>query len=504
MKRILSLFATILLLGSLSAQTAKEDLKPCGVTERGAWIDAYQRGEIATVRSSMPLTLPLRFHIVGNSDGSGYANWTLLLEALELMNEDFASADINFCIVGAIDYIDNSSYYNHDFNTGGLMMALNNDPDVINVYFVGSPAGACGYYSPSRDAIAMGNNCLGSDDHTFGHEMGHFLQLPHTFSGWEGELENGFSDLPTDSPAPNSVGGRLVERADGSNCAFAGDGFCDTPADYISERWPCNFFGFYADSLMDPDSNMFAVPARPIMGYAFDNCVVDFSNEQRDAMIANAVSRGNLSIPLVTDAEPADASVIEILGPATDIEAVDELSVTLEWTPATNADFYLVQITRTPFFGTVLHAEIYTTETSITLTEDDNIQVGQRYRWRIRPINNCNANGGGVSSVSSFRVTDIISNTQDAELDAALSVFPNPVSKGTSSIRIVANDLPNTDKLTLELINPAGQLIYVDQNVVSSGSQLNYELPITNPPAGVYFLRLQQADRLVTRRIVIK
>ncbi|MEL6356730.1 MAG: zinc-dependent metalloprotease, partial [Bacteroidota bacterium] len=475
----------------------------CGVTERSPWIDAYQRGEIAIPRSLEEMVLPLRIHIVGNNDGDGYASWSQLIAALNLMNEDFAGSGLSFCIDGPIDYINNSSYYNHNGTGGGLMMALNNDPDVINCYFVGDPNGACGYYSPSRDAMAMANNCLGGDDHTWSHEMGHFLSLPHTFSGWEGELnENGFADLPTDEPAPFSVNGRQVELADSSNCAVAGDGFCDTPADYISERWGCNFAGEYPDSLMDPDSNKFIVFGYPIMGYAFDNCVESFSGEQSTAMVVNAMGRGVTYDGPISE-EPANADEIDLLSPENgDLQPIDEFSVQLTWSPATNADFYIVQINRTPIFGLSLHEEFVVYDTTATLSPATNdIEMGIRYYWRIRPVNNCSV-VSGVSGVRNFRVTDIASPVIDSELDAALSIFPNPVV-GDQSLRVVGNNLPENTPVQLELLSITGQRLVAANSIQLAAGNLNYELPIGNLPSGIYFLRMRQAERLVTRRVVV-
>lgn len=499
MKRIFSLFLAILMVSGLIAQSASYQTDYCGYSGFSPKLTAYLDAGAPAPRSSMPITLPLRIHIVGETDGDGYLGITRLFDAINLMNEDFATADINFCIDGEIDYINNSSYYDHSFTTGATMMALNNDPGVINVYFVGNPAGACGYYSPTRDAIAMGNNCTGGADHTFGHEMGHFLTLPHTFVGWEGE-----SDLPIGSPAPNSVGGRSVERANGTNCAFAGDRFCDTPADYISDRWPCNTAGVYADSLQDPQGTNFAVEAWPIMGYAFDNCVESFSDEQRAAMVFDAQSRNIDYDMAVLDAEIPDADAIELISPSGDIVALDELSVTLEWTAAPNTDFYVVQVSNTPFFGVSPYIETTTTNTSITFDASDGIDTGRAYRWRIRPVSNCNLGpNSNVTGNISFRITDVVSATMDAELDAALTVFPNPVTAGQSSIRISATELSDANSMYLELIGLDGRNIKAIQGIPVVAGRLQFDLPISNVPAGIYFLRMQQGNRLVTRRVVI-
>lgn len=480
--------------------TPKEDLSACGVTERSAWLDAYQRGEIAAVRSGMPITMPIQLHIVGTSDGGGRTPWSRIVSAFQLLNQDFASAEINFCLEGEINYINNNSFYEHTFASGGTMMGLNNRPNRINVYFVGDPADACGYYSPSRDAVAIANNCLGGGDHTFAHEIGHFLALPHTFDGWEGV---DIDDLPIDSPAPIFQGGRRVEKADSTNCAIAGDGFCDTAADYIADRWPCNSAGFYRDSLMDPDSVKFAVPAFNIMSYALDNCVTSFTDEQRDAMVSNANSRGNLLLTPNPDVSPATAAGLQLLSPSNgDLQVIDELAVPLSWTAVEDADFYLVQINRTPFFGSVLHQELVTYDTTIVLRPANNIEQGVRYYWRIIPQSSC-ALALNTSGNRNFRVTDILSATVDPVLDAAIQVFPNPARAGQQLLSIRANNLPNTAAAQLELFQLDGKLLLEATDISTAGGQLRYDMPIQQLAAGIYFLRLRQGDRMVNRRVVV-
>ncbi|MCD8566524.1 MAG: hypothetical protein LRY36_01130 [Alphaproteobacteria bacterium] len=105
--------------------------------------------------------------------------------------------------------------------------------------------------------------CMQANNMTFRHEMGHYLNLPHTFYGWEGENPPSIGQN-----APSSIGGVPVERADGSNCANSGDGFCDTPADYLSDRWSCQFDRHY----YDPVGQQITVDEKNYMSYSFDGC----------------------------------------------------------------------------------------------------------------------------------------------------------------------------------------------------------------------------------------
>ena len=144
--------------------------------------------------------------------------------------------------------------------------------------FVNDPAGACGYYSPFRDAIAIRKSCSAPNSTTLVHELGHFFSLPHTFNGWE----NGA--VPTNPE-------KVTRTGPSANCSSTGDKFCDTEADYQGERWFCPYNDIKFDSNNDqyhPDSSIY-------MGYASDECMTRFSNMEIAAMQFNQSTRTNLT-----------------------------------------------------------------------------------------------------------------------------------------------------------------------------------------------------------------
>ncbi|MEM7572466.1 MAG: T9SS type A sorting domain-containing protein [Bacteroidota bacterium] len=497
---LLSSFFLLLTQTPLTAQ--HDDGRPhshCGVTESHPWMDAYLAGEIATPRSMMPLALPLRFIIVGTSDGTGYVNANDIMGSVCRMNDDFAESNLSFYIEGEMDTINNDSYWNHTFSTGALMMNFNNQNGVINVYVVGSPAGNCGYYSGNQDALAMDKDCMGYADPTLSHEMGHFLTLRHTFFGWEGEGDdnNPFAYLPTDEEAPVFINGRQVETVDGSNCNVAADGFCDTPPDYISERWLCNGVGMYPDSLIDPDSTLFMVNGRNIMGYANDGCVDSFSVEQITAMEINANSRSSLHT-----GETADDTVIPTvvqLSPENGEQVPAFNFVQLSWEPAADADFYLVELNNTQFFNGAVFRRYVVNGTTLTITQD--LTANRNYYWRVRGVNK-HAPCGDYGSIRRFR-NGTVSSTIDPALDAAIEVFPNPVNADSRELFIQATDLPASGELNYELINTTGQVMSSRNAGLVAASGFRETIDISRLPQGMYFLRIRVGDRLLTRRVVL-
>ena len=479
----------------------------CGVTESHPWMDAYLAGEIGTARSSTPLALPIRFIIVGRSDGTGYANPNDVLGSMCQLNEDFAGTNLSFYIDGELDTINNTTYWDHNTSNGRLMMAQNNQSGVINVYVVGSPNGACGYYSPSRDAVAMDKDCMGYGDFTLSHEIGHYLSLRHTFFGWESQSDGGdnpFAYLPIDEPAPTTVTWSIytveVEKADGSNCEDAGDGFCDTDPDYLSVRWSCDVAGLYPDSLLDSDGNAFIVNGRNIMSYSSDVCVDTFSFEQIAAMETNANDRTSLHTGEVADNDLVPEVVQISPNNGETLDAFDYAE--LRWEAADNADFYVVELNNTQFFNGAVFRRYVVFGTVFAITED--LIANRNYYWRVRGVNKHDpcADNGEFSDIRRFR-NGTISSVIDPPLDAAIDVFPNPLSSNERALFIQATDLPSSGELQYQLINTTGQVIRSRYAGLVAASGFRETIDVGGLPQGMYFLRILIGDRLLTRRVVL-
>lgn len=102
------------------------------------------------------------------------------------------------------------------------------------------------------------------------HEMGHFFGLKHTFTGAD-------------------------ELADGSNCATAGDGICDTPADPYDGTGPdlidedCSF----VSELKDDNGDFYNPMTTNIMSYYQCPCEKGFTNGQYIKMVETYLENPN-------------------------------------------------------------------------------------------------------------------------------------------------------------------------------------------------------------------
>jgi len=187
-------------------------------------------------KSSVHYRIPVVFHIVRMSDGSGPAGpcegtppdtlphpgvWRTgqIDTALTDLNRMFAQVGLEFFHYGAIDYIDDDCYYCMQITDCDIygISQINPVSEAINVYVAPNTGiGGESIYWTGRQAILIDAANIGVPDNpsTLAHEIGHYLNLLHTHT------IRGFY------PGPYTF-----ECPDGSNCETEGDLICDTPAD---------------------------------------------------------------------------------------------------------------------------------------------------------------------------------------------------------------------------------------------------------------------------------
>lgn len=166
-------------------------------------------------------------HVFLDSLGNPGVTENQILNAFVGVNNDFSPICISFEICEFI-YHPNFEYDGHDRDQEwDELQTLYHQENRINIFYVNEiemPTNVCGYAglgqigNTNRSGIVIQktNNCCGQRTHS--HELGHYFSLSHTFEGNGNEL------------------------ADGSNCAFAGDSICDTPADPYVHPSPTNLY----------------------------------------------------------------------------------------------------------------------------------------------------------------------------------------------------------------------------------------------------------------------
>jgi hypothetical protein len=222
--------------------------------------------------SKLKHNIPVKIHIIRNSDGSGGLDIYDLESAIENLNIYFTEAHMNFYLWDNIDFIDNDDYVNFKKGNEEKLSETHYSSGIINMYFTNyiendSGSSICGY-SVNKDSshiIVMKNSCT-TNDSTLAHEMGHVFSLLHTHGASNTKM--------------------TTELVDGSNCDTDGDGICDTPADPKLSSNSINNFCEYIGTETDIHGNLFSPDTKNIMSYSRKACRNNFTNQQLGRMYA--------------------------------------------------------------------------------------------------------------------------------------------------------------------------------------------------------------------------
>lgn len=168
------------------------------------------------LNSSSFICFNVYYHIVRENNGTGGYSSSQLNNITNTLNTAYNEHNLYINNFG-FDYINNSTYYNiddieNDYTEFDALIQINNKPNAINIYIVNNAKN----YSARANGI-LGNALVIVKDwantQVASHEVGHCLDLLHTFQG----------------TAANTSG--CAEEINGSNCLSCGDLVCDTPAD---------------------------------------------------------------------------------------------------------------------------------------------------------------------------------------------------------------------------------------------------------------------------------
>ena len=210
-------------------------------------------------------TFMIAVHVIRRNNGTMGISSTEVIAAIKMMNNHYSTAQIQFELCEAINFINEDTYLETSSAEASILVSTYNLSNVINIYFVPkllNPSGSqiCGNATLPNSNIGnrrifLANSCV-TNGSTLSHEMGHFFGLLHTHS---------------------SAGGlEYVERI---NCHNQGDGFCDTPAD--PELSAANVTNcFYTGKDKDPLGVTYKPDPTNFMSYAPKSCRLKFTSEQ--------------------------------------------------------------------------------------------------------------------------------------------------------------------------------------------------------------------------------
>ena len=503
-KKLLLLFTLFIPFLSFSQNTNNSASTPfnCGISAESAALvkerlmanrDLFSRQELEDMANSRTTTyIPVSIHnVAGDASGLGKTDESTILAFLCGLNAIYSDQNVQFYIHNSINnHINNYIYTNAGTSTARTYMISYKVGGTLNLVIGASSTNqVASWYDTQGDFIFLLKTMLTSSAKTEAHEIGHFFTLPHTFYGWEGlDAESTYGG----QNVPNTIGSgwsafspEKVPRSGGqSNCNQAADGFCDTEADYYSDRTNCP----YNPSVKDPNGFSLDPDESNIMSYASDQCVTQFSPQQKSAIAADIASRTWVSSsPNGTADVTGVASVISPLN-GNQLGSVSNSTVRLQWSPVTNATMYYLEVYGTYFFGTVntsvviFKGIVYNNTGYFNLPTTD-LVAGSKYGWRIKALNATSTCAGytpySIFEAAASTTTDI--NDLPIEKQMKFTVNDNPVSGSfipleiysaidvVGSVRIYSMDGREVIAMTKQNFSQGESIIQVPASELSNG-----------------------------------
>lgn len=267
MKKALLLLLSFFFLYPSFAQTQQDQF--CGTIEtKDPTFDpiAFQKflkEKEEGAREKNIINLPIAIRIVRRSDGTGGLPVAEINEIMDSLNVRFANSNFQFFQCDDPQFVDVNVFYDFDRDLYADSLVTYNIPDVINVYFISKIINGasflCGYASfpwNNQEYVVVKNDCA-MNGSTLAHEIGHYLGLYHTHTTING-----------------------VEYADGSNCVFAGDELCGTPADPTLGSGNVDINCQYTGTSRDGNGDTYTPDPTNIMSYSRKACRTYFSPDQ--------------------------------------------------------------------------------------------------------------------------------------------------------------------------------------------------------------------------------
>jgi len=505
MRSILRLItiATLLLVFSFSANAQQANHGFCG-TENGAGMDRLIKN-LASIKEGIVKKrgnvtyVPMTYVLVSRTNGTGRVPEADVLDMHCQLNEVFLQQDIQFYIKdGRFRYIDNDVVFDDHRRTVNTIMNLSRDNNAVTTFLVqnvdlpGSVGDVLAYYDGSRDWMVVQNNQVNGSSQTFAHEVGHFFSVQHPHIGWESAPfvagEPGWPQAPTVNP-----GGITTEFADGSNCEVAGDRLCDTPPDYNGIFTNgC----VYNSGALDPKGELIDPNEALIMSYFGDNCVDQFTDDQKTVIEADLASsaRNRLERGWTPSSITVSDEIFPVYPPEDSPVPVSNGELTVDWANVTGATHYIFELGTNAFFT---QSEEWMVEgSSIDLTGLTN----RKYFYRIRPFNAYNT-CSNISRAMSFTITnDQATSTRDIDFVNNFSVFPNPVSRN-GQVFVSVNSKESFEG-ELSVLDFTGRTIYRASERFNSGSnQIPVNLDID--ANGVYLMFIKSETGILKQKFVV-
>jgi GEVED domain/Pregnancy-associated plasma protein-A len=319
------------------------------------------------------INIPIKLHIVRNTNGSTSFDLKGFLDSFAELNNKFKKKNIQFYLLDNIVFIDNTDLYTYEAQNEETLLCDPNDVlNAVNMYYVNTvlffnglyAAGYAYYPSPSKNSnrIIMTNNSLNTT-RTLSHEMGHYLNLLHTYH--------------------NNTSATLkekVSRTNSPNCTTAGDMLCDTPADPYGLPGATTSGCLYSGMITDENGDLYTPLINNTMSYYSQTCGDLFSPMQYDRIVDGYILR---SLP--TNAYKIDYVASSVATPINLTSSIVASKVRLSFTDLANNEIgFLIERKLNPTDEFKIVGHLFENETIYT---DNDVASNTTYIYRVRAIN---------------------------------------------------------------------------------------------------------------------
>ena len=539
MKKILTFFLVLSLFTSLPifAQKALSS-NACGTSSEDMHtiFDRMQENRARygnAVQMRAVAYIPVALHLAAKTDGTGRISEARVLDYLAATNATYAANGLEMQFyIKYLTYINNDDFYDKPSSFASVNRSYSlKKRDALNIFFCNNLGDGSdptvtrlGYYQQ----VAAGNDISYSADWVFiknsevangtsstlEHELGHFFSLNHTFYGFDDEP---FVPTAASPCAPVSMVFRgrtvLVEKVDrtgaNANCSTAGDGFCDTPADYnLGLGWPnCNYTGLAKDPTciaVDPDeTNM--------MGYFTKDCANKFSGQQKNAMRVDYLNTSQRKYLRDGNTTP---SLVDMVAPTLQIPANNTVTtsfsnINFDWTDVegvkafepNNASGYLFEISTFPSFLASNHSFRVPNSSFNLLSSNlpaNYLVANKKYYWRVRPYSTYKT-AFTYQPAFSF-VTGTLNAVHDIEGIENFTLSPNPLlASQILDINLTSNKVMDA---VVRINSIAGQVVLSQKMRFETGSN-SKQLTLNGLNKGLYILTIEAENGVLNKKIIV-
>ena len=451
--------------------------------------------------------IPVKFHLVADTDGVGRLNFSDVLDELCTLNSQFESLGMNFYLNGGINEIDHTPTYESPRSAGAITRMVQEinrvGSESVNIVVTqnadtGRPdfGTTLGFYSFANDYVVVRKTEIGNGGSTLAHELGHLFSLNHPHYGWEDQpwdIEVHGKTVTKQTVSSSQSGGSVrVELVDKSNCEDAGDMICDTPPDYN--------FGFSWDRacptfrtvVLDRNSDTIVPMQNNYMSYFLGCAPYEFTQDQVNVIIEdyNSNRRSNIRNDYVPN-ENLINEEIELVSPQNNTTADFFNGIELIWSEVPHAESYYLNIT-----GGGDDFRIITNQPTYFMTE---LAPNAIYTWSVTPFNEIG--GCGIKKSAILRTNDVETGTIDPAIDGSITLSPNPSFRGENlRVNIKSEETIAASYLMIDMNGKTllNKTININQGINT------LDLDIKNHAQGVYLFSIISEKGVSTQKLVIQ